>query len=113
MQNAPRFGRVMTQGYCVTVVDVPDRHAYDVGLELRRRSSRRDNRVGGEAQIEKSDPVSRAIERRGNASETVGHHRIRLSLAIGAHEQDARSATFGSFSDVHISQYTACAGVSR
>ena len=95
VQDGPCFGSVMTQRDCIAVVDVPDRNPNDVGLELRSGATRGSDRVGREAQIEEPDPMSRSVERRSNASETVRHHRVRLSLAIGAHEKNPRAASFG------------------
>jgi hypothetical protein len=114
VQNASRFRRVVTQRDRIAVVDVPDGNANDVGPELRRGAPCGRNCVGCEAQIEEPDAMPSAIERRRNAREPVRHHRIGLSLAIGAHEQNPRSASFLLLSHtLHILDYTARASLSR
>src|SRR2546423_6747975 len=97
-QNASRFGCVVTQRDCITVVDVPDRNAYDIGPESGRGRPCGRNCVGREAQIKKSDVVSCAFERRSDASETVWNHRIWLALAIFAHELNPRPPSLASLS---------------
>jgi hypothetical protein len=81
----------MPEGNRVAVVDVADGDADDVRSESESGFAGSLYRMPGEAEIEESHLVPGRIERGRNACQTVGHHRIRLSLAIRAHEEHPRS----------------------